>query len=215
MKVPASGQWLRAIEDSNVIQPEKPAGEHVLAEDVFAVHPPCEVQEQLLKCSSQKAAVSFACFFAGSLVHMPAGPCMDGRIHIAEIPFVGGDLTIRMHVPFTQKQNHLILGEFGVDMAKRDHVKGGIPCSVPRVFPFIGHRNDVAVVQVRPVAVSHLFAVRWLRRHVGVALQPVVNTVVVELLGPHQAAVRLSHRLLRIFRQCGWNFCVVEAIRFV
>ena len=40
---------------------------------------------------------------------------MDGRIHVAERPFVGGQLPVRVHVPLARQQQQLLLGEIGVD----------------------------------------------------------------------------------------------------
>ena len=49
--VPASaaGQRFGSIEEADVVEPEESAGEDVLALDVLSIHPPCEVQQQLLK----------------------------------------------------------------------------------------------------------------------------------------------------------------------
>ncbi len=139
---------------------------------------------------------------------------MDGRIDVAEIPFVGRDLPVGVHVPFAQKQNQLVLGKFGIHVPQRNHVKCGIPRGVPGILPLVRHRNDVAVVQVRPVAVANLFSVRRRRRHVGIALQPVIHRIIVKLFGPQQAGICLTHGLLCIFGQILWQFVCVEGVGF-
>ncbi|MCX5737398.1 MAG: hypothetical protein NTZ61_02685, partial [Proteobacteria bacterium] len=37
------------------------------------------------------------------------GPSMDGRVHIAERPLVGGNLAVRVHVPLAAQQQQLML----------------------------------------------------------------------------------------------------------
>ena len=44
LQMAAGGQRRAAVEDANVVQPQKAAFKEVLAEAVFAVHPPTEVQ---------------------------------------------------------------------------------------------------------------------------------------------------------------------------
>ena len=69
---------------------------------------------------------------------------MNGRIDIAECKFVGWkventrvilptemlmkllltrDLTVGVHVPLTQQQDQLVLGELGIDFDVRNHVE--------------------------------------------------------------------------------------------
>ena len=46
------------------------------------------------------------------------------------------------------------LANCGSIARERDHVEREVPGGVPRVLPLVGHRDDVAVEQVRPVAVA-------------------------------------------------------------
>jgi hypothetical protein len=114
------------------------AGENVPALDVLAIDPPGEVDQQLLETALQETEIARA-FAPGDLVHPPAGPRVHGRIHVAEIPLVGRNLSVRMHVPFAQHQLELGLRELGVDPRHRDHVKGEIPRGKPRVLPLVRH----------------------------------------------------------------------------
>ncbi|MNK95739.1 hypothetical protein D3C87_1159880 [compost metagenome] len=82
-------------------------------------------------------------------------PGMHGRIHIAEVPFIGGKLAIGVQVVIAQHQIELLLGEVRVDDAQWNHVKRQIPGGIPGVLPFIRHRDDVVVEHVGPFAVAH------------------------------------------------------------
>ena len=45
----AVGKLLVAIEDADVVQPKEPAAEDVAAGHVFSIHPPGEIDDELLK----------------------------------------------------------------------------------------------------------------------------------------------------------------------
>ena len=79
---------------------------------------------------------------------MPTSPRVDRWIHIVESPLVRWDLTIWMHVPFAEKEDQLILCELDIDPCHGDHVERDIPSGVPRVLPFVRHRNNVAIEQM-------------------------------------------------------------------
>ncbi len=49
LQVAAGGQRRAAVEDADIVQPEEASLEEVLAEAVFAIHPPGEVQQQALR----------------------------------------------------------------------------------------------------------------------------------------------------------------------
>ncbi len=134
---------------------------------------------------------------AGHLVHPPARPGVDGRIHVREVPLVGRHLAVGVHVPLAQEEHELLLGEFRVDPRDGDHVKRQVPGRVPGIFPFVGHENHVAVEQVRPVAVAPAAARSGGGGMLGIAGQPVTDHVMVELLAPEQPGIGLpGHELL-------------------
>jgi hypothetical protein len=54
------------------------------------------------------------------LKHAPCCPPVNRRIHVAEGPFVGGQLTVRVHVPLARQQDQLVFGEFWIDERERD-----------------------------------------------------------------------------------------------
>ena len=82
------------------------------------------------------------------------GPGVHRRVDVAEGPLVGGQLPVRVHVPLAAQQDQLRLRELGVDVRERDAVEGEIPGRVPGVLPGVRHRDDVHVVQVRPLVVA-------------------------------------------------------------
>ena len=56
--VAAGRQRLRAVEDADVVEPEKAALEDVAAVGVLAVHPPGEIQHQLVEDAFEEGAVA-------------------------------------------------------------------------------------------------------------------------------------------------------------
>ena len=128
-----------------------------------------------------------------NLVHAPGRPGVHRRIHIAKSPFIGRQLPVGMHVPFTQQQNELLLGKVRIDQRQRHRVKGQVPRRKPRVLPFVGHRKDVRVVKVRPIVIAPFLAFRRRRRLAGIAIEPGAHVVVIALLGPQHARERLPH----------------------
>ena len=85
------------------------------------------------------------------------------------------------------KQHELLFGEFGIDQRQRHAVKRQIPGGEPGEFPFVGHRHDFAALEMTPVMVAAVLALRRRRRLQFVAAQPAGHVVVIELLGPDQA----------------------------
>ena len=104
----AGGQRRTAVEHADVVQPQKAALKDIASLGVLAVHPPGEVQQQLVEDPLQKSHVAhvlrigFPPLFAVQLEYAPGGPGMDRRIHIAKLPFVGRQLAIGVHVPFAR-----------------------------------------------------------------------------------------------------------------
>jgi hypothetical protein len=73
-------------------------------------------------------------------------------------------------------------------------VETEVPGGVPWVFPLVGHRDNVVVDHVEPLAIPKGEAAAMER--VGtVVLQPRVGVPVVILLGPEHAGDGLAHHL--------------------
>ena len=189
----ARPQRLRAIEDADVVEPEEPAREQVSPRRVLAVDPPGEVEEQLLEHPREKSAIALAVGADGDLVDAPGGPGVHRRVHVAEGVLVGRELAVRVHVPLARQQDELLLGEARIDAREGDHVERQIPGGVPGVLPLVGHRDDVAVVEVPPLGVAPRQPARGRRWHRGIAVEPGADVVVIELLRPEQPGVGLAN----------------------
>ena len=102
---PPVGSGFDAVEHADVVQSEKAALEDVAAAGVLAVHPPGEIQHQLVENALEKGRSPCPFSAAVDLVDAPGGPGMHRRIDVAERPFIGGQLAVRMHVPFARQQH--------------------------------------------------------------------------------------------------------------
>src|SRR5262249_9188896 len=100
---------------ADIVESEKAALEDVHAFRVLAIYPPGEIQQELLKHAFEKGAVSASSLFLFDLVDAPSGPGVHRGIDVAERPFVSGQLSVRMHVPFAQEEHELLLGKVGID----------------------------------------------------------------------------------------------------
>ena len=86
----------------------------------------------------------------------------------------------------------MVFGEGAIHFGEGDHVEGEIPGGEPGVFPFVGHGDDITGVEVAPVGVAGIGVARRRWDLAGVALAPVVDDVVIELLGPEESGVGLA-----------------------
>ena len=114
----ARRQLRAAVEDADVVEAEEAAGEHVLAGGILPVHPPVEVQHQPLERPLQEPEVGPA-ERPLHLVEVQRGPGVHRRIHVAEVPLVGGNLPVRVGVEIAQHQQQLLLGEVEVHQRQR------------------------------------------------------------------------------------------------
>ena len=115
-------------------------------------------------------------------------------IDVTEIPLVGGDLTVGMHVASEEQQLDLVLGEVHIDERKWTAVERQVPGREPRVLPLVRHRDHVAGEHVEPGHVAH--GIRRGARIPGVdpmLAQPAMHVVLVVLLAPEQACQSLAH----------------------
>src|SRR5215469_6893619 len=84
----SGGKRGAAIKDANVIQSEKTAFKGVSAGAVLAVHPPDEVEQQLLEDAFQPVNVAAAAQGLSQAISEDGGPGVDRRVNVAKIPFV-------------------------------------------------------------------------------------------------------------------------------
>ena len=97
-----------------------------------------------------------------------------------------------MHVPLAEQQHELLGGEVRIDVRQGSHLKRQVPRGEPGELPLVGHGQDVPREHVRPVGVSTGLPLVGRGRLAGVAVEPGVQGVVVELSRPQQAGVRLA-----------------------
>ncbi len=115
---------VRAIEWADVVQAQEASLENVVALAVLAVHPPSEVEQQLVEDPFQKRVILAAIDLENPERHAPS---VHWRVDIAKGPFVGGKLAVRMHEPLATKKDELGLGELRVDARERHAVECQIP----------------------------------------------------------------------------------------
>src|SRR5207244_9126663 len=118
------------------IETEETVGEKIVAFGVFAVHPPGEIEQQLLECAFKKSPITLPAR-TSHLVNAPGGPGVDGRIHITKSKFVSRHLAVRVHVPFAQEKIELVLREMRIDFRKRNHGESEGPGHDTRLFPLV------------------------------------------------------------------------------
>ena len=181
-----------AVEGAYVIQPQEPSAENIVSIFVFPVHPPGEIKEQFLKNTFQKRDVRFSIDLFINLIDPEGGPGMHGWVYIAEIPFVGGKLSIRVDIPFFGKKPKLVLCKCGIYKRKRNTVECEVPGSKPGILPFVRHGNNVLVLHMFPVAVSHVIVkIPWCLKF-RISVQPFGDVVVIELFIPEKPCKGLS-----------------------
>ena len=111
----AERQRLAHVEQADVVEAEEAALKYVAPARVLAVDPPGEVQQQLVKQAFEKLEVADAGRLAVVLVDLQRRPGVHGRVDVVEIPFVGRQLSVRMHEPRLRQQRELRLGEGRID----------------------------------------------------------------------------------------------------
>ncbi len=146
----SAGRQLRAaVEDADVVEAEEPTFEEVPALRILAVHPPLEVQHEARERLFEELDVDGVGLELDA-VEEERRERVHRRVHVAEVPLVGGHLAARMQVQLRQHDAQLALREVGVDHRQRDAVEGEIPRRVPGVLPLVRHRDDVLVDHVEP-----------------------------------------------------------------
>jgi hypothetical protein len=145
-------------------------------------------------------------------VDLPGRLAVHGRVDVAEVPLVRGNLAVRVEVHLVGDQAQLLLGEVDVHPRQDHAVKREIPRGEPGILPLVGHREDVGALEKEPLLVSRrhtLLAVQ--RQHL--VLHPLAHGVVVELLAPQHARERLSHDQTIVVREARGNDGRVEFVR--
>ncbi len=211
---PAGGQGRAAIEDADVVEAEEASLEDVEPAWILPVHPPGEVDDELLEDLLQEIEVSLAALISFLRVDVPGSPGVHGRIDVAEVPLVGGDLAARMEILLLEHEEELLLGEGEIHQGQGDGVEGEIPRRVPRVLPLVGHGDDVLVRHVGPRPVAHPEQPRVARIEATPA-QPLSDVVVVILLRPQHPGQSLPHDQALVGAHLGGRDGSVEGVRLL
>src|SRR5208337_5077518 len=208
------GERLATVEDTDVVQTQKPALKKIEAVRIFAVHPPCEVEQELVQDALEKievAVVTPAC--AVHFENSPGSPCVDWRIDIVKRPFAPRELAVGMHIPFPREQEDLLLGEIGIDQCERNAVERHIPRRVPRVFPLVWHGNNICIDKVGPLPIASPSAFARGLRMSRVALEPLSHVKVVKLFAPERPGERLALHTAHVLARDVSVDTVVELVR--
>ena len=172
-------------------RPRNPPGEHVAPGRILPIHPPVEIQHQALKRLFQETAVRPA-EVPFHLVQIERRPGVHRRIHVAEVPLVGGNLPVGVGVETAQHQQQLLLGEIEIHQRQRNRMKRQVPGRVPGILPLVRHGDHVGVEHVEPFGVPHAVPGGFEQRMALVLAQPSLEVEVVELLAPQHARQRLA-----------------------
>ena len=86
-----------------------------------------------------------------------------------------------------------------------------VPSRIPRVFPLVGHRDDVRVVHVMPMVIAW-GSMGCFERISIMLLKPHVDVIVVELLGPQHPGECLAHDACPVGIQRVWDHSGIEGV---
>ncbi len=210
----AGGQRGAPVKNADVVETQEASLEDVLAEAVLAVHPPGEVEEQLVERRPEEIEVRLAAQGLFGAVQEERREGVDRGVHVAEVPLVGGHLAVGVQVDPFEHQLHLLLGEVGIDDRERERVKGQVPGRIPGILPLVGHGDDVLVQHVEPLRVPGV-AISGMEGVGVVLVQPVVTVEEVELLAPEHAGDGLAHDVGRVRGDRGRGHGAIELVRLL
>src|SRR6516162_9585920 len=108
-----------AVENPDVVQAEEASREHVVAFHILAVHPPGEVQRQLLEAELEEGNVPALPQLLLVAINGPDCPRVYGGIDVAKVPLVGRHLAVGMEVMVAEEEPQLLLGEINVHWRQR------------------------------------------------------------------------------------------------
>ena len=203
------GGQVGAVDRADVVQAEEAALEDVVAVGVLPVDPPGEVDQQLGEDPGQEPDVAAAV----DGPDLQRRPRVHRRVDVPEVPLIRRQRPLRVLEPFPADQDQLVFRERRVQVRQRDGVEGQVPRGEPRVFPLIGHRDDVEPVEVPPPGVPPALAHRRRFRLARVPVQPPGHVVVEQLLAPQHPRGRLPQHQRLIRARAGRRQLRVKLIR--
>src|SRR5260370_39511049 len=137
IEIAATRKLGASVKNTDVVQAEKATLKDIPPVSIFAIDPPREVDQKFVKDADQELRITGATQAPFNAIDSKGGPRMNGWIHIAKGPFVGRHLSVWVHVPFAQQQNHLLLCEIGINQRQRDAMEGQIPSGKPWILPLV------------------------------------------------------------------------------
>ena len=152
--VAALRQQAAAVEQRDVVEAEEAALEDVAVVGVLLVHPPGEVEDQLVEDAAQERRVGLAAADAVDVVDLQRGQRVHRRVGVAELPLVGRQLAVGMEEARLGQQDQLRLGEGRIDQREGHAVEREVPRGEPGIFPGVRHRQDVGGDEMGPVRVA-------------------------------------------------------------
>ena len=141
----ACRKGLVAVEDADVVHTEKPAAEHTAVVDILLVEPPHDAQGQRAVRLGEEGMVADTGLHPIQLIDLPCRPRVQGRVGVAEGPFVGRDLSVRVLGGGLQEDQDLLLGQVGIDQRQRHTVKRQVPCGKP---PGYSHASGIRITSL-------------------------------------------------------------------
>ena len=198
--MPPTGRCERSI-GPMLSSPMKPPSNRLLPPASSRLTHQVKLTSSLSKTSAQEVEVAAA--VDGE--HLERGPRLHRRVHVAEVPLVGGQRPVRVLEPLPAQQDQLVLGERRVHVGEGHAVEGQVPGREPGVLPLVRHRHDVEGIEVAPLGVAPAAPARRRRRLGRVTVEPAGHVVVVQLLAPQHPGEGLPHhhRLVRAGRLRG------------
>jgi hypothetical protein len=210
--VPEIRRWVRVRSYQKLrccrapkIHPRKRSGRRV-----FPVYPPGEIHQKFLKRQLKKSGVTFPGLLFLGQIDENRSPGVHRGIHVTEVPLVGRQLTVGVLIQFVNHQQKLRLGKFHVHRRNRNRVESQIPCSKPRVLPFVGHGDHIIIYHMHPAAISYSRGARGSPD--SVLFQPALKIKIVVLLRPKHASERLAHHHAFVIVQIGGRNTSVEVV---
>ena len=88
-------------------RPRKPPWKMLLPSASLRLTHQVKLSSSLWKTRSRKARSPAPRALPVDLVDAPGGPGVHRRVHVAEVPLVGRELAVRVHVPLAQQQQQL------------------------------------------------------------------------------------------------------------
>src|SRR3954449_11434571 len=95
-------QWCASVEYPDIVETQKTALENIFSGGILAIDPPGKSNKQFVKNGLEKISIGLSADFLLDFVNAPRGPTNHWRVYIAEIPFVGWYLPVRVLIPFAQ-----------------------------------------------------------------------------------------------------------------